>query len=43
MVMKPEPLVAAIEHAAGEDRPRRILLAARGARFDQARARVPRP
>ena len=38
MVMKPEPLVAAIEHAAGEDRPRRILLAARGARFDQARA-----
>jgi tRNA (guanine37-N1)-methyltransferase len=38
MVMKPEPLVAAIEHAAGEDRPRRILLAARGARFDQQRA-----
>ncbi|HEU4613284.1 MAG TPA: hypothetical protein VFS15_14435, partial [Kofleriaceae bacterium] len=40
MVMKPEPLVAAIEHAATVDRPRRILLSARGARFDQARARA---
>jgi tRNA (guanine37-N1)-methyltransferase len=38
MVMKPEPLVAAIEHAAGDDHPRRILLAARGARFDHRRA-----
>jgi len=38
MVMKPEPLLAAIEHVAADDRPRRILLAARGARFDQAKA-----
>lgn len=38
MVMKPEPLVAAIEHIAAVERPRRILLAARGARFDQRRA-----
>jgi tRNA (guanine37-N1)-methyltransferase len=38
MVMKPEPLVAAIEHVAAEDAPRRILLAARGARFTQAKA-----
>jgi tRNA (guanine37-N1)-methyltransferase len=38
MVMKPEPLVAAIEHVAAADRPRRILLAARGTRFDQRRA-----
>jgi len=38
MVMKPEPLVAAIEHVAGAERPRRILLAARGRRFDQRRA-----
>ena len=38
MVMKPDPLVAAIEHVAAADRPRRILLAARGARFDQRRA-----
>ena len=38
MVMKPEPLLAAIEHVAADDRPRRILLAARGARFDQVRA-----
>ena len=37
MVMKPEPLVAAIEHAAAVDAPRRILLAARGARLTQAR------
>jgi tRNA (guanine37-N1)-methyltransferase len=40
MVLKPEPLVAAIEHASGGDAPRRILLAARGRRFDQARARA---
>jgi len=38
MVMKPEPLVAAIEHVAAAEQPRRILLAARGARFDQRRA-----
>jgi tRNA (guanine37-N1)-methyltransferase len=38
MVMKPEPLVAAIEHVASADRPRRVLLSARGARFTQARA-----
>jgi tRNA (guanine37-N1)-methyltransferase len=37
MVMKPEPLVAAIEHASAVDAPRRILLAARGARLTQAR------
>ena len=35
MVMKPEPLVAAIEHIAAEGTPRRILLAARGARLAQ--------
>lgn len=40
MVMKPEPLVAAIEHVAAADRPRRILLGARGARFDQRRAQA---
>ena len=39
MVMKPEPLVAAIEHVAAVDRPRKILLSPRGARFTQARAR----
>ena len=38
MVMKPDPLVAAIEHAAVVDRPRRILLAPQGASFTQARA-----
>jgi len=38
MVMKPEPLVAAIEHVAAADTPRRILLAARGERFSQAKA-----
>jgi tRNA (guanine37-N1)-methyltransferase len=37
MVMKPEPLVAAIEHVAAADRPRRILLAARGAPLGQAK------
>jgi tRNA (guanine37-N1)-methyltransferase len=30
MVLKPEPLVAAIEHASAVDRPHRVLLAARG-------------
>ncbi len=38
MVMKPEPLVAAIEHIAADGGPWRILLAARGPRFDQAHA-----
>src|SRR5262249_59150902 len=37
MVMKPEPLVRAIEHVAAVEKPRRILLAARGARLDQRR------
>jgi tRNA (guanine37-N1)-methyltransferase len=40
MVMKPEPLVAAIEHASAEDAPYRILLSPRGRPFDQARARA---
>ena len=38
MVMKPEPLVTAIEHLATEGSSWRILLAARGRRFDQAHA-----
>ena len=38
MVMKPEPFVAAIEHVAAADGPRRILLAAGGDRFTQAKA-----
>jgi len=38
MVMKAEPLVAAIEHVSAAERPRRILLAARGRRFDQRHA-----
>jgi tRNA (guanine37-N1)-methyltransferase len=38
MVLKPEPLVAAIEHIAAVDRPRRILLSATGLPFTQARA-----
>ena len=38
MVLKPEPLVAAIEHIAAVDRPRRILLSAAGTPFTQARA-----
>jgi tRNA (guanine37-N1)-methyltransferase len=38
MVMKPEPLVAAIEHVAAADGPRRLLMAARGARFTQTKA-----
>jgi tRNA (guanine37-N1)-methyltransferase len=37
MVLKPEPLVAAIEHVMATDTPRRILLAARGPRLDHAR------
>jgi tRNA (guanine37-N1)-methyltransferase len=37
MVMKPEPLVAAIEHVAAADRPRRLLMSARGARLGQAK------
>jgi tRNA (guanine37-N1)-methyltransferase len=40
MVMKPEPLVTAIEHASAADRPRRILLSPRGAPFTHARART---
>jgi tRNA (guanine37-N1)-methyltransferase len=38
MVMKPEPLVAAVEAIAVADAPRRILLSARGARFEHAHA-----
>jgi tRNA (guanine37-N1)-methyltransferase len=38
MVLKPEPLVAAIEHIAAADHPRRILLSAAGIPFTQARA-----
>ena len=38
MVMKPEPLVAALEHVCAPEKPRRILLSARGALFDQRRA-----
>ena len=40
MVMKPEPLVAAIEHIAAGDSPRRILLAPQGVVFNDARARA---
>ncbi len=40
MVMKPEPLVAAIEHVAAVDKPRRVLLSPRGTPFTQARARA---
>ena len=40
MVMKPEPLVAAIEHAGAADAPHRILLSPRGALFTQERARA---
>src|SRR5438094_499695 len=40
MVMCPEPLVAAIEHVAAADRPRRILLSPRGVPFGDARARA---
>jgi len=38
MVMKPEPLVAALEHVATVDAPRRILLSAQGPVLTQARA-----
>ena len=38
MVMKPEPLVAAIEHVRRVDTPHGILLSARGTPFTQARA-----
>jgi len=38
MVLRPEPLVSAIEHVAAADRPRRVLLSAAGAPFTQARA-----
>ncbi len=37
MVMKPEPLLAAIAHVAAADAPRRILLSPRGPRLDQRR------
>src|SRR6266849_3433600 len=40
MVMKPEPLVTAIEHIAAADAPRRILLSPQGIAFNHARARV---
>src|SRR5207245_622143 len=40
MVMRPEPLVAAIEHVAATDRPRRILLSPRGVPFSDERARA---
>ena len=40
MVMMVEPLVAAIEHVAADERPRRILLSPRGTPFDHARARA---
>src|SRR5499426_4702197 len=40
MVMKPEPLVAALEHVAAADHPRCILLSPRGAPFTQDRART---
>jgi tRNA (guanine37-N1)-methyltransferase len=38
MVMKPEPLIAALEHVCAPDSPRRILLSPRGGPFDQRRA-----
>jgi tRNA (guanine37-N1)-methyltransferase len=40
MVMKPEPLAAAIEHVSAEGPMRRILLSPRGTLFDDARARA---
>jgi tRNA (guanine37-N1)-methyltransferase len=40
MVMRPEPLVAAIEHVSAVDRPRRILLAPTGVLFSQERAQA---
>lgn len=38
MVMKPEPLVTALEHVCAPDAPRRLLLSPRGVAFDQRRA-----
>jgi tRNA (guanine37-N1)-methyltransferase len=40
MVMKPEPLVAAIEHVSAAEAPHRILLSPRGARFSDEKARA---
>jgi tRNA (guanine37-N1)-methyltransferase len=40
MVLKPEPLAAAIEHVSALDAPRRVLLAARGAAFGHERAQA---
>ena len=40
MVMKPEPVVAAIEHITATDSPRRILLSPQGVVFNDARARA---
>jgi tRNA (guanine37-N1)-methyltransferase len=40
MVMMVEPLVAAIEHVAAVDRPRRVLLSPRGMPFTDVRARA---
>src|SRR5437867_7208858 len=40
MVMRPEPMVTAIEHVAAADAPRRLLLSPRGATFTQTRARA---
>ena len=40
MVMKPEPVVAAIEHITATDSPRRILLSPQGAVLSHARARA---
>src|SRR5213593_2564752 len=40
MVMKPEPMVAAIEHVSAAGAPRRILLSPRGVPFSQRRARA---
>src|SRR5207245_1292893 len=40
MLMRPEPLVAAIEHVAAAERPRRILLSPRGVPFSDERARA---
>src|SRR5262245_681399 len=40
MVMKPEPLVAAIEHVAAAGAARRILLSAKGRTLSHARARA---
>ena len=40
MVMKPEPLVAAIDHITAADAPRRILLSPTGVAFSHERARA---